>query len=75
MQILAYTYSAAMHCVECTRNAADVGLLTREPPLQLTTDQHGIAQDLVDNEGNPIHPVFHHEDIDGEYCDDCSEPI
>jgi hypothetical protein len=75
MRILAYTYNAAMHCVECTRNAADIGLITREPPLKLETDMHGIALDLVDTEDNPVTAVFHHEDIDGEFCDDCHEPI
>ena len=75
MRILAYAYSAALHCVDCTRNAADIGLLTREPPLQIGTDMHGIALDLADSEGNPVHPVFHHEDIQEEYCDDCREGL
>lgn len=75
MKIRAYTYNAAMHCIECTRNAADVGLLTREPPLQFGTDENGIAFDVVDSESNPVTPVFRYEDLDGEYCDDCQEPL
>lgn len=73
MRIIAYTYDAGMHCVACTDHRGCVGLLTREPPLQLGTDEHGIPLDLIDTEGNAVHPVF---DIDetsdtGDTCDTC----
>lgn len=75
MRILAYAYSASLHCIACTQHAADCGLLTREPPLKLGTDENGIAFDLVDSDDNPIRSVFHHEDIQEEYCDDCQVPL
>lgn len=55
MKIIAYTYDADIHCPDCTEHRAAVGLLTRRPPLQLGTDENGIAFDLVDTEGNAVH--------------------
>ena len=71
--VVGYAYNAALHCIECTRAAADVGLLTREPPLKLACDEHGIALDLVDSDGNPVHAVFCGEESHGEHCGDCGE--
>ena len=73
--IVGYTYDAAMHCVDCARTSADVGLLRREPPLSIQADQHGIAQDLIDREGNPVSPVFCGEDSYRQTCDDCGESL
>jgi len=76
MKIVAYTYEADFHCPACAVEAAAVGLLKREPPLDSWTDEHGLAADLIDREGNRIHPVF---DIDehehDETCGDCRAPI
>lgn len=72
LRIIAYTYDAAMHCPDCTEHRANVGLLHRRPPLSLDTDEHGIALDLVDSDGNPVRPVFSTDELDGhDYCDDC----
>ena len=71
--IVGYAYNASMHCIDCARNAADVGILTREPSLKLKTDENGIALDLIDREGNPITPVFCGEDAIEQPCDDCGE--
>lgn len=73
--IVGYAYDASLHCVECTRTRADVGLLKREPPLSLKVDEHGIALDLIDSSGNAISPVFYGEDSHGEFCDDCNESL
>ncbi len=69
--IVGYAYNAALHCVECTRESADTGILRREPPLRLDTDDHGIAFDLVDGEGNAVTPVFCGGDAIEQPCDDC----
>jgi hypothetical protein len=71
-RIIAYTFSADVHCPGCTRHQAEVGLLKREPPLQRETDEHDIATDLVDREGNAVHPVFSTDDREGlTHCGDC----
>lgn len=73
--IIAYTYEADVHCIDCTRECADVGLLKRVPPLRLDTDEHGIAFDLIDREGNPVHPVFSTDEHDFTHCGDCHGEI
>ena len=72
MRIVGYTYAAEAHCIECTRRDADCGVLVRQPPLLLNTDQHGIAQDLIDREGNSLHPIFS-TDEQADYC--CCECV
>jgi hypothetical protein len=75
MNIIAYTYNADIHCPDCTHNDAACGLLKRVPPLQLETDEHGIALDLEDSEGNPVHPVFSTDEIDLTHCGDCHQEL
>ena len=62
-RIIAYTYEADYHCIDCT---------TRNKRLQRTVCQHyiqgipckncrdsnGLLYDQLDNEGNLVHPVF-----------------
>jgi hypothetical protein len=75
-RVVAYTYDAAMHCPCCTGTHAALGILKRVPPLQMGTDEHGIAFDLIDREGNQVRPVFStDENWQGEACDDCTETI
>lgn len=76
MRVIGYTYEADVHCPSCAFNAAAVGLLKREQPLALGSDEHGLAFDLVDREGNPIHPIFStDEGADVEVCGDCGEEL
>lgn len=76
MRIIGYAYDADCHCVDCTRERADVGLLKRVPPLKLDTDEHGIALDLVDDEGNDVHPIFStDENATDETCGDCGNKL
>ena len=76
MKIIAYTYNAAHHCPNCTREAAANGTLTRQPPLTRETDEHGVAQDLIDCEGNEVGVVFDiDEHDDGLCCDTCGEEV
>ena len=74
-RIIAYTYCADVHCPDCTSADADVGILRREPPLRPDVDEHGLAYDLIDREGNPIHPVFSTDEFDFTSCSDCGERI
>ena len=51
------------------------GILRREPPLSLDVDEHGLACDLVDREGNPVRPVFSTDEHDFTSCSDCGARI
>ncbi len=75
MRIVGYTYATEVHCVECTRRDADCGILVRKPPLLLDTDQHGLALDLFDREGNPVRPIFSTDERFGDQCGDCRDTI
>lgn len=74
-RVIAYTYEADVHCPDCANHRAAVGLLTRRPPLQIGTDEHGLAFDLVDREGNPVHPVFSTDEHDFTHCGDCGAEL
>jgi hypothetical protein len=85
--IVAYTYEAGLHCPSCTRTRAERGgfALAALPiagrPGGL--DEHGVPLDAIDNEGNPVRPVFSTDDIGldddgrfyGTYCDTCGAAI
>lgn len=73
--VVGYTYEASLHCPDCARERAAVGLLKREPPLEMGTDMHGLAYDLVDREGNLVTPVFVSDATEGDRCDDCGEEL
>ena len=77
VRIVAYTFEADVHCPLCTVERADVGLLTREPPLHPYTDEHGLTADLVDREGNPVRPVFSTDAFGAvvPHCGECGAPL
>lgn len=75
MKIIAYTYEADVHCPACAEHAAAVGLLRRQPPLRMDTDEHGLAYDLIDRENNPVRPVFDINEHDFTHCGDCREEL
>jgi hypothetical protein len=75
MRIIGYTYCADIHCPACTREDAAVGLLTRKPPLVMDTDEHGLAYDLVDREGNAPFPIYDIMEHDFTHCGDCHEEL
>ena len=59
--ILAYTYEADYHCIDCTRKR--FFYLYVEPNRSIVTtnsetDENGILYTQDDNEGNRVHPVF-----------------
>lgn len=73
--IRGYSYEAGVHCIACTSALAAVGILKRVPPLILASDENGIAQDLQDREGNPVHPIFADQGMSDDTCDDCGEEL
>ena len=74
-RIIAYTYGADVHCPDCASADAAVGILERKPPLSLDTDEHGLACDLVDREGNLVRPVFAAYVYAFDTCGDCGAPL
>lgn len=74
-RIIAYTYDAGVHCPDCAARDAAVGILRREPPLSLDVDEHGLAYDLIDREGNPVYPVFAAYVYAFDTCGDCGESL
>ena len=74
-RIIAYTYCADVHCPACASADADVGILHRAPPLSLDVDEHGLAYDLIDREGNRVHPVFSTDEHEFTHCGDCGADL
>ena len=66
MRIIAYTYEADVHCVECTKERFSWVKKYWGYPEDVLDDEHGIPTNLDDNgrsylddnEGNPVHPLF-----------------
>ena len=64
-EIIAYTYEADCHCLECTRKR-----------FGSETNSSYEQQGITDNEGNNIHPIFAGDEIrSGTACGDCFEII
>lgn len=72
MNIVGYTYDAAVHCPKCARE-----YVSKNTPEWHTEDD---IQDILDGnasfqdgEGNEIHPVFDTDEAGDtpEHCDDC----
>jgi hypothetical protein len=73
MKIIAYTYEANYHCIDCTKERFNHDTLNCYCPDQLNDangvptnpnryrGSYGVAQ-LIDNEGNPVHPLFDYDE-------------
>lgn len=62
-EVVGFSYEASTHCSGCTCKRIVSGL--RKGDIE-----------VIDAEGNPIHPVFAgDEDADTETCDDCGEKL
>lgn len=89
MKIVAYTYDADTHCVECTRGKFAINQLmditkndgygslhriTNGTTEEL--DENLIPIESEDSEGNRIHPVLSiDEQLEPMFCGDCGEEI
>jgi hypothetical protein len=73
MRIIAYTYDADVHCVDCARKQFWMGPVAGQA---VHRDEHGIPVHQQDSEGNPVHPVFStDEQLEPLFCGDCGEEI
>jgi hypothetical protein len=91
MRIIAYTYEADVHCIDCTR-----GRFADSPNARIKwtqeVDEHGVWNDsqfpTLDAEGNLVHPLFsidEWQELDTSFlaenptqylaCGDCHEII
>ena len=78
MKIIAYTYEADVHCPACTKLSTERMQLDHSHPYAMGDageDDHGIEYDLVDSEGNLIHPVFNVDEHGFTHCGDCNERL
>jgi len=60
MRIIAYTYEADFHCVDCTLSRFGT---------------YANLDQCEDSEGNSIHPVFSTDEVYEPVCGDCLEEI
>src|SRR5206468_10817677 len=85
MRVIAYTYEADWHCIACTK-ARTFRCDGTHPYAEPGLDENGIAMDLIDREGNVLHPVFSTDELpchipssEGGYnpvsCGDCHDEI
>ena len=63
MRVIAYTYEADHHCIDCTVKRYQSGEFDKAPtdyPYYNgnDTDQNRVGYDSLDSEGNYVHPVF-----------------
>jgi len=67
MRIIAYTYEADYHCIDCTRQQYLQNTIylpgspiygRRSEKDEAKRDDHAILYDQEDNEGNLVHPLF-----------------
>lgn len=78
MRTIAYTFEADVHCPACTRRAAQRMKLDHNHPYAMgksCKDEHAIEYDLVDSEGNLIHPAFDIDEHDFTHCSNCRERL
>ncbi len=78
MRVIAYAYEADVHCPACTAKAAQRMKLDHSHPYAMGEscgDDNGIEYDLVDSEGNLIHPVFDIDENNFKHCSDCSDEL
>ena len=66
--IIAYAYEADLHCPRCTKR--------RFPDPGADPDEHGVAQDATDREGNVISAVFTTDEVLQDlHCSQCGDII
>ncbi len=72
--VIGYTYEADCHCVDCAVKRFGFGTAQTELPGDALLDENDIPADQLDNEGNPIHPIFASDEGES-ICGDCFAEI
>lgn len=79
-KVIGYTYEADTHCVDCTIAASKRMLVDNNHPYAVPLssfgklDENGLHYNLVDSEGNLVHPIFD-TDEGNFYCGTCPKEI
>jgi len=76
MRVIGYSYEADVHCIVCAGHDYRTGRLVRMGrPGEY--DERGLPMSLIDNEGNPVRPIFSTDERPegGEHCGDCGAEI
>ncbi len=78
MRVIAYTYTADIHCPACTGSDLRSGRLRLDnhhtlafPVNHTGMDEFGIPLNVFDREGNMVHPVFDTDQNSTSHCSDC----
>jgi hypothetical protein len=77
-RIYGYAFEADAHCVPCTQKATQRMKLDHNHPYAMgesCKDDQGVEYDLVDREGNLIHPLFTTDAELHTHCGDCRGEI
>lgn len=74
--IVAYAWCADICCPECTKAAYNVNVLKPDAhsPNYGHFDEHNLP-DMIDREGNRVHPVFSTDEYIPAYCGSCHEEL
>lgn len=83
MRIIGYTYCADVHCPRCTRLAVAAKQLKLDHKhphaigIANALDSQSVPLDMVDREGNLVHPVFDTDEASESltHCGDCHEEL
>ena len=81
--IIAYTYEGDVYCPDCTKarwgrqgfRLDTVEHMRLANNFQRVTDEHHLPINLIDREGNPVHPVFSTDEREFTRCSDCGESL
>lgn len=77
MKVIAYTFEADLHCIDCTLKRHAAGRFTMADPLGLGSgkDENGVPYAATDREGNAVHPLFPTDEMSFNVCGDCMQEI
>jgi hypothetical protein len=75
IEVIGYSYEADLHCVDCAKkrfgHEDDNAKHGKYVPSEV--DENYVRYDAMDNEGNPVHPIFSTDELspNGSHCGDC----
>ena len=75
MRIIAYTYEADCHCLDCASNRFQIEPHKRSAWKNIHLDENYIPMTQEDVEGNLIRPVFSTDELPTTHCGTCRQEI
>ena len=79
-QVIGYRFAASIaienRCPDCAAICYDSGLIFHRGDEQVNEDDHGLALDLIDHDGNEVIRIYDNERFGRSIlCGECEEPI